>query len=58
MKNTFLTFDNNKYIRLRKKISRKDFELPEEKFILAAFHRIESLIQKFWIFGQKFNKIR
>ena len=45
MPNTFLPFDNTTKIE-RKEISRKDFGLPEEKFILAAFHRIEKINPK------------
>jgi len=42
MPNTFLPFDNT--IKIEEKvISRKDYGLPEEKFILAAFHRIEKI---------------
>ena len=42
MPNTFLPFDNT--IKIEEKfISRKDYGLPENKFILAAFHRIEKI---------------
>ena len=42
MPNTFLPFDNT--IKVEKKVmSRKDYGLPENKFILAAFHRIEKI---------------
>ena len=42
MPNTFLPFDNTIKVE-EKNISRKDYGLPEEKFILAAFHRIEKI---------------
>ena len=45
MPNTFLPFDNTTKIE-EKEISRKDYGLPEEKFILAAFHRIEKINPK------------
>ena len=45
MTNTFLPFDNTTKIE-GKVISRKDYDLPEEKFILAAFHRIEKINPK------------
>ena len=45
MPNTFLPFDNTTKIE-EKKISRKDYGLPEKKFILAAFHRIEKINPK------------
>ena len=45
MPNTFLPFDNTTKIE-GKEISRKDYRLPEEKFILAAFHRIEKINPK------------
>ena len=45
MPNTFLPFDNT--IKVKEKvISRKDYGLPEDKFILAAFHRIEKITPK------------
>ncbi len=45
MPNTFLPFDNT--IKVEDKvISRKDYGLPEDKFILAAFHRIEKINPK------------
>ncbi len=45
MPNTFLPFDNT--IKVEEKvISRKDYGLPEGKFILAAFHRIEKINPK------------
>ncbi len=45
MPNTFLPFDNT--IKVEEKfISRKDYGLPEDKFILAAFHRIEKINPK------------
>ena len=45
MPNTFLPFDNT--IKIEEKgISRKDYGLPEEKFILAAFHRIDKINPK------------
>ena len=45
MPNTLLPFDNSIKIE-EKDISRKDYGLPEEKFILAAFHRIEKINPK------------
>ena len=45
MPNSFLPFDNTTKIE-RKEISRKDYNLPEEKFILAAFHRVEKINPK------------
>ncbi len=45
MPNTSLPFDNTIEIE-EKDISRKDYGLPEEKFILAAFHRIEKINPK------------
>ena len=45
MPNTFLPFDNTIKVK-EKSISRKDYGLPEEKFILAAFHRIEKMNPK------------
>ncbi len=45
MPNTFLPFDNTVKIE-DKIISRKEYGLPEEKFILAAFHRIEKINPK------------
>ena len=45
MANTFLPFDDTTKIE-RKEISRKDYGLPEERFILAAFHRIEKITPK------------
>ena len=45
MPNSFLPFDNTTKIE-GKEISRKDYRLPEEKFILAAFHRIEKINPK------------
>ena len=45
MPNTFLPFDNTTKIE-EKEISRKDYGLPQEKFILAAFHRIEKINPK------------
>ena len=45
MPNTFLPFDNTIKIE-EKEISRKDYGLPEEKFILAAFHRIDKINPK------------
>ena len=45
MPNSFLPFDNTTKID-EKEISRKDYRLPEEKFILAAFHRIEKINPK------------
>ena len=45
MPNSFLPFDNTTKIE-GKEISRKDFGLPEEKFILAAFHRVEKINPK------------
>ena len=42
MPNTFLPFDNTIKVE-EKNISRKDYGLPEDKFILAAFHRIEKI---------------
>ena len=42
MPNTFLPFDNTIQVE-EKDITRKDYGLPEEKFILAAFHRIEKM---------------
>ena len=45
MPKTFLPFDNT--IKVEEKvISRKDYGLPEDKFILAAFHRIEKMTPK------------
>jgi len=45
MPNTFLPFDNT--IKVQEKvISRRDYGLPDEKFILAAFHRIEKINPK------------
>ena len=42
MPNTFMPFDNT--IKVSNKIiSRKTYGLPEDKFILAAFHRIEKI---------------
>ena len=45
MPNTFLPFDSTTQIK-EKDISRSDYGLPEEKFILAAFHRIEKINPK------------
>ena len=45
MPNSFLPFDNTTKIE-EKEISRKDYRLPEEKFILAAFHRVEKINPK------------
>ena len=45
MPRTFLPFDNTTKIE-EKDISRKDYGLPEDKFILAAFHRIEKINPK------------
>ena len=45
MPHSFLPFDNTTKIE-GKKISRKDYKLPEEKFILAAFHRVEKINPK------------
>ena len=45
MPNTFLPFDSTTQIE-EKDISRSDYGLPEEKFILAAFHRIEKINPK------------
>jgi len=45
MPNSFLPFDNTIKID-QKEISRKDYRLPEEKFILAAFHRVEKINPK------------
>ena len=45
MPNSFLPFDNTTKID-EKEISRKDYRLPEEKFILAAFHRVEKINPK------------
>ena len=45
MPNSFLPFDNTTKIE-GKEISRKDYRLPEEKFILAAFHRVEKINPK------------
>jgi len=45
MSKCFLPFDNTTKIE-RKEISRKDYRLPEEKFILAAFHRVEKINPK------------
>ena len=45
MPNSFLPFDNTTRID-DKEISRKDYRLPEEKFILAAFHRVEKINPK------------
>ena len=45
MPNSFLPFDNTTKIE-GKEISRKDYKLPEEKFILAAFHRVEKINPK------------
>jgi len=45
MPNSFLPFDNTTKID-QKEISRKDYRLPEEKFILAAFHRVEKINPK------------
>ena len=42
MPNTFLPFDDTIKVD-EKEISRKDYGLPEGKFILAAFHRIEKI---------------
>ena len=42
MPNTFLPFDNTIKVE-EKTISRKDYGLPEDKFILAAFHRVEKI---------------
>ena len=39
---TFMPFDNTIKVA-DKDISRKDYDLPEEKFILAGFHRIEKI---------------
>ena len=45
MPNSFLPFENTTKIE-EKEISRKDDRLPEEKFILAAFHRVEKINPK------------
>ena len=45
MPHSFLPFDNTTKIE-GKEISRKDYRLPEEKFILAAFHRVEKINPK------------
>ena len=45
MPNSFLPFDNTIKIS-QKEISREDYRLPQEKFILAAFHRIEKINPK------------
>ena len=45
MPNSFLPFDNTIKIS-QKEISREDYRLPEEKFILAAFHRVEKINPK------------
>ena len=45
MPNTFLPFDNTTKMN-EKEISRNDYGLPEDKFILAAFHRIEKINPK------------
>ena len=45
MPNSFLPFDNTTKVD-EKEISRKDYRLPEEKFILAAFHRVEKINPK------------
>ncbi len=45
MPNSFLPFDNTTKIE-GKEISRKEYRLPEDKFILAAFHRIEKINPK------------
>ena len=45
MPNSFLPFDNTTKIEGKEK-SRKDYRLPEEKFILAAFHRVEKINPK------------
>ena len=45
MPKSFLPFDNTTKVD-EKEISRKDYGLPEEKFILAAFHRVEKINPK------------
>jgi len=45
MPNTYLPFDSTTHIE-EKEISRSHYGLPEEKFILAAFHRIEKINPK------------
>ncbi len=45
MPNTFLPFDDTIKVE-EKTISRKDYGLPEDKFILAAFHRVEKITPK------------
>ena len=45
MPNTFLPFDNTLKFA-EKDIARKDYGLPENKFILASFHRIEKINPK------------
>ena len=45
MPNSFLPFDDTIKIE-EKEISRQDYGLPKEKFILAAFHRIEKISPK------------
>ena len=45
MPNTFMPFDNNIKVA-DEDISRKNYNLPEDKFILAAFHRIEKINPK------------
>ena len=45
MPNTFLPFDNTINF-VDKNISRNDYGLPEDKFIIAAFHRIEKINPK------------
>ena len=45
MPNTFLPFDNTIKVEKRE-ISRQDYKLPEDKFILAGFHRIEKINPK------------
>ncbi len=45
MPNTLLPFDNTIKVQ-EKDISRKDYGLPDEKFILAAFHRVEKINPK------------
>ena len=45
MPNTFLPFDNTLKVA-EKDIARKDYGLPENKFILASFHRIEKINPK------------
>ena len=45
MPNTYMPFDNTIKVA-DKKLSRKTYGLPEDKFILAAFHRIEKINPK------------